>query len=71
MTEDDMTPVFDMDGWVCPVPLRDHPNVILGHGGGGKLSSELVEHVFLPAFRNPALEDRRPQPCPCAGPSIT
>jgi hydrogenase expression/formation protein HypE len=29
----------------------------MGHGGGGKLSSELVEHLFLPAFRNPALED--------------
>src|SRR6204780_3668690 len=29
----------------------------MGHGGGGKLSSELVEHLFLPAFRNPALEN--------------
>jgi hydrogenase expression/formation protein HypE len=28
----------------------------MGHGGGGKLSSELIEHIFLPAFRNPALE---------------
>ncbi|MBK9121882.1 MAG: hydrogenase expression/formation protein HypE [Chloroflexi bacterium] len=46
-----------MDGWVCPLPLRDHPNVILGHGGGGKLSSELVEHIFLPAFRNDALQN--------------
>lgn len=27
----------------------------MGHGGGGKLSSELVEHLFLPAFRNDAL----------------
>jgi hydrogenase expression/formation protein HypE len=23
-----------------------------GHGGGGKLSSELIEHIFLPAFQN-------------------
>ena len=29
--------------------------MILGHGGGGKLSSELVEHVFLPAFENELL----------------
>ena len=29
----------------------------MGHGGGGKLSNELVEHLFLPAFRNPALEN--------------
>ena len=28
----------------------------MGHGAGGKLSSELVEHLFLPAFRNPTLE---------------
>lgn len=36
----------------CPVPLNDYPNIILGHGGGGKLSRELVEHLFLPAFAN-------------------
>ncbi len=40
------------DGLSCPLPLQDYPNVILGHGGGGKLSSELVEHIFLPAFEN-------------------
>ncbi|QJW94956.1 [NiFe] hydrogenase metallocenter assembly protein HypE [Frigoriglobus tundricola] len=43
------------DNWTCPLPLRDYPNVVLGHGGGGKLSAELVEHLFLPAFRNDAL----------------
>ncbi|NDJ33306.1 MAG: hydrogenase expression/formation protein HypE [Chloroflexi bacterium] len=43
---------LDFEGWTCPLPLRDHPNIILGHGGGGKLSAELVEHLFLPAFQN-------------------
>ncbi len=47
---------LNFDGWVCPMPLRDYPNIILGHGGGGKLSAELVEHLFLPAFRNEQLE---------------
>ncbi|MGP8243162.1 MAG: hydrogenase expression/formation protein HypE [Bryobacteraceae bacterium] len=47
----------DFSGWSCPLPLRDYPNIVLGHGGGGKLSSELVEHLFLPAFRNTALAD--------------
>ncbi len=42
----------NLGGYTCPVPLRDYPNVVLGHGGGGKLSSELVEHLFLPAFNN-------------------
>lgn len=47
---------LNFEGWVCPMPLRDYPNIILGHGGGGKLSAELVEHLFLPAFRNEQLE---------------
>ncbi len=41
----------------CPLPLRDYPEIVLGHGGGGQLSGELVEHLFLPAFRNGVLED--------------
>lgn len=45
-----------IDGWACPAPLRDQPNVVMGHGGGGKLSAELIEHLFLPAFRNEHLE---------------
>jgi hydrogenase expression/formation protein HypE len=45
----------DLDGWTCPPPLRDYPRVVLGHGGGGQLSAEIVEHLFLPAFANPAL----------------
>jgi len=28
----------------------------MGHGGGGKQSADLLEHLFLPAFRNPTLE---------------
>ncbi len=55
---DEPTPV-DFQGMSCPIPLRDYPHVILGHGGGGKLSSELVEHIFLPAFQNPHLATLR------------
>lgn len=46
----------DFTGFSCPTPLRDHPRVILGHGGGGALSHELIEHVFLRAFSNPLLD---------------
>jgi len=42
--------------WMCPLPLRDYPNIVIGHGGGGTLSAELVANLFLPAFRNAAIE---------------
>lgn len=32
------------------MPLRDHSAIVMGHGAGGRLSGELVEHLFLPAF---------------------
>lgn len=46
----------DFSGWSCPLPLRQFPNIVLGHGGGGRLSAELIEHLFLPAFGSPALK---------------
>ena len=52
-----MTDSLNFENWVCPLPLRDHPNIIMGHGGGGKLSAELVEYLFLPAFKKDALEN--------------
>ena len=45
-----MTNNLDFEGWTCPVPLRDTPTVVMGHGGGGAMSAELVEHLFLPAY---------------------
>jgi hydrogenase expression/formation protein HypE len=50
-----MSDNIDFNQWVCPMPLRDYPQIVMGHGGGGKLSQELVEHLFLPAFQNDAL----------------
>jgi hydrogenase expression/formation protein HypE len=47
----------DLSNWSCPLPLADYPTIVMGHGGGGKLGNELVEHLFLPAFRNPELEN--------------
>src|ERR1017187_2491973 len=40
---------------MCPVPLVTTDKILLGHGSGGKLSGDLVESIFLPAFRNPVL----------------
>ncbi len=44
--------VVDPADWTCPAPLRDQPVVVMGHGGGGALSAELVEQVFAPAYGN-------------------
>ena len=50
-----MSDAPSFNGLSCPLPLRDHPNIVMGHGGGGKLSADLVEHLFLPAFQNATL----------------
>jgi hydrogenase expression/formation protein HypE len=57
MADDTKTGAPDFSGWSCPLPLVGYPNIVMGHGGGGKLGNELVEHMFLPAFRNAALEN--------------
>jgi len=43
-------------GFTCPLPLRDYAHIVMGHGGGGALSRDLIEHVFVPAFSNPLLD---------------
>ncbi|HLH25782.1 MAG TPA: hydrogenase expression/formation protein HypE [Chloroflexota bacterium] len=40
----------------CPVPATEPGKITLGHGSGGKLTADLVQQIFLPAFRNPLLE---------------
>ncbi len=45
-----------MPGAVCPLPIMHHDQIVLGHGSGGKLSAELLESIFLPAFSNPTLD---------------
>lgn len=47
---------IDADAWVCPLPLRDSPNIIMGHGAGGALSAELVRHLFLPGYGDAATD---------------
>ncbi len=47
--------LLDFDNWSCPLPLRDYPTVVMGHGGGGQLSADLIKYLFLPAFDNPVL----------------
>jgi hydrogenase expression/formation protein HypE len=47
---DDEPVTIDPEAWVCPMPLRETKRIVMGHGGGGVLSEELIENLFLPAF---------------------
>jgi hydrogenase expression/formation protein HypE len=40
----------------CPPPAAGEDRVLLAHGGGGRLTRQLIEKLFLPEFRNAALE---------------
>ena len=40
----------------CPLPIFEHKQIVLGHGSGGKLTADLIDKVFLPAFKNPILD---------------
>ena len=39
----------------CPLPLTERKTIVLGHGSGGRLSSQLINDLFVPAFDNPWL----------------
>ncbi|MEW5798351.1 MAG: hydrogenase expression/formation protein HypE [Bacteroidota bacterium] len=40
----------------CPVPFSEYDTIVLAHGGGGKLTHQLIEHLFKKHFSNPALD---------------
>jgi hydrogenase expression/formation protein HypE len=42
----------------CPVPRVADDRIVLAHGGGGRLTHQLIEKIFLPAFSNSMLEER-------------
>ena len=39
-------------GWACPRPLQNYPPIVMGHGAGGQMMADLIEHLFAPAFDN-------------------
>jgi hydrogenase expression/formation protein HypE len=50
--ETQVSPLFGS----CPIPIFEHKQIVLGHGSGGKLTADLIDKIFLPAFRNPVLD---------------
>ncbi len=45
-------------GFECPAPInsRSSEKIRLGHGGGGRLTNNLIENVFKPIFSNEYLD---------------
>jgi hydrogenase expression/formation protein HypE len=39
-------------GISCSPPVPTQTHILLGHGSGGKLTAELIQKLFLPAFSN-------------------
>ena len=44
------------DRFTCPLPLMEYKNVLLAHGGGGKLSHQMTQKIFLSQFKNDLLD---------------
>lgn len=42
-------------GPACPIPISNYPNVLMAHGGGGKLSHQLIGTMIAEHFDNPML----------------
>ncbi|MEB3273384.1 MAG: hydrogenase expression/formation protein HypE, partial [Prochlorothrix sp.] len=54
MSHPDSTPIsLDSQSLLCPLPVQRYPQVLLAHGGGGKLMQQLIEELFLPVFGSP------------------
>jgi len=49
------TPII-FRGLACPLPITDYKSVLLAHGGGGKLSQQLIQKMFVSQFKNEFLE---------------
>ena len=45
-----------MAGLSCPIPITEYKKVLLAHGGGGRLTQQMIRKMFLPSFRNEYLE---------------
>ncbi len=49
--------MVDMSGGLsCPVPITEYARVLLAHGGGGKLTQQMIQKMFVSQFQNAFLE---------------
>ena len=45
----------DLLGWTCPRPLQHYPTIVMGHGAGGRMMSDLIQHLFAAELGNDLL----------------
>jgi hydrogenase expression/formation protein HypE len=45
------------NGMTCPLSISDYKKVLLAHGGGGNLSHQLIQKMFLSQFSNSYLDE--------------
>ena len=39
----------------CPIPISEYPVITMAHGSGGRLSHQLIDKMFIPAFSDEQL----------------
>lgn len=57
----------------CPLPLTQYPQILMGHGGGGRLMHQLIEQIFRGTFQPRSLtppHDAATLPAPQPGESL-
>jgi hydrogenase expression/formation protein HypE len=53
----------------CPLPRSHYDQIMLGHGGGGRLTAELIQHLFVPEFGGDVLARLEDQATVSFGPT--
>jgi hydrogenase expression/formation protein HypE len=46
---------FHFTGPSCPIPISEYPYVLMAHGGGGKLTQQMIRKMFLSQFNSELL----------------
>ncbi|MGE5682764.1 MAG: hydrogenase expression/formation protein HypE [Bacillota bacterium] len=54
--EKELTPEIPQTN--CPVPITGYDKILLSHGGGGRLTQQLIEKIFYTKFENELLLQR-------------
>jgi len=52
---EDSSRLTSMESPICPLPLRHDEKIVLGHGSGGKMMTDLIQKTFIPQIGNPIL----------------